>query len=1537
MKRLLCRISLIVWVFILSLNGFSQINDLIGLPLDCYINDDTSDSLIRDDLYDSRNGSWLSPHDTIRMLVVFAELVYTDTIPDPSLDWVNHYWDAHQLPIWADSLFAAYDTTDFSYKRVTKYFQYASSNDHIVLGDYLMAPTNNGVFSISTQNGIINATEIATAVNNQLQSGFVTKHGLSSFNEFDTWTPNNKGLPKIKNGNNEWDYVVFLIRNSVFPNNPNGYMTGGESVSLLNHNIDYYCMICAGDSKNPTHVIRHEYAHSLLGGNNFHTCGGGRSDSYNYWIPQTGGWALLGLYGSSLMCWNAWDRYRLGWKAIGNTYDISARSSDGVTEVNGDIDISNGNGTYILRDFVTTGDAIRIKLPFIDEDREYPEWIWLENHQGVNNNNIEFDQWQFQDVTCVQDFEPGLMAYIQINSDLRESQNVHDVFDQYANYLIPLTANGLWDRDFLIDTIKNNCVSYAWVRPFIRVGENPLTGCGDQSFYSVDLDGNDSLYLDFDKKKYDQLNNWTEITNNDTLRHLFQLGHSSHSFNMDGKKKIGVGTNPSSAPLINMVGQKTQYIEAHNLRTTYLNGISIEILEQYSNGNIKVRIRFDDVDIDNDVRWCSDNIVLNEIATSSGYSLNLKNGKTLTLDRGLTATRMTKPKFFSGKKVFTSPTTLTIQPDVKIHIDTAATIKLENKSKLHFSDRSTCVIEDNGSIEVKNGTVLQMDDCTSIIIKGNGKLIARSGDTLKISPTASLVFQNGLQNLIMEQGVIIPTGYANPNDLISTGVINNDTVSSNTSWNGVNLIVNGNIVVDTNAVLNITSSMLKFADIDSRIIVKRGGKLIIDNSTLTDMCGNMWQGVEVWGDGVTHQQPVHGNYLQGYLELKNSATIENAVCAVKLWNPNNNGTGGIIRATDAVFRNNTKAVHAKNFTNYYPTTGGEAPYHGIFTNCEFVIDSDYYGYDMFYKHVDMDRVNGIKFRGCDFSVSPSAYNVSSSCIGLGAYSSGFQVDSYCENNINPCPTNSINHCTFTGFNNGIFAINEGVNAKSFIVREAIFTGNNCGIFAINTGFATIVKNEFNISTGTDCGYGIYAEEVIGFCIEENSFQPVTSFSWGESYTYGIGIFNSHGANDIYKNTFDGLTCGNLSYGVNNVPNGGFSSELLQGLTYTCNENTNNDIDFCVLKDHLTGNIQSNQGSLSLPAGNTFSGSQYHFYNDGNDRVYYHYNSYASGEIPTSSKIYRVELTGTTCSNSCISHYGGGSVIKSSKEKATLTETYEFADKEYKSLKKLYDSQVVSGIKPDIELTAQLSEFAHIRDMAAGDIIRSNLNDSVENPTELRQWLGNINNIIADRMIVASYIHEGDFTNAFALANMLPNIYNLQGEDLAGHGDYITIINLYQSLYNSSRTIYNMTADEVGVIENIAKNGYGVSKIMAKGILMELDNRYTEDYQCIDMPNAKGRDTSINTDYYDEDNDDFIINIKPNPATTWVSVEYKLPEKSSKATATIINTFGMKVIEVNLEGSHGTKTIDLSSLPMGVYIVKIRMADGKEFSERIVKE
>lgn len=114
MKRFYYWISPIVLVFLLSNTAYSQIDNWLDYSLDCTDDFNISDTLNRNVLFNSRYGWSLSPHDTIRMLVVFAELDYTDTTIDPSINWHNHYWDAHSLPIWADSLFAAYDTTDFS-------------------------------------------------------------------------------------------------------------------------------------------------------------------------------------------------------------------------------------------------------------------------------------------------------------------------------------------------------------------------------------------------------------------------------------------------------------------------------------------------------------------------------------------------------------------------------------------------------------------------------------------------------------------------------------------------------------------------------------------------------------------------------------------------------------------------------------------------------------------------------------------------------------------------------------------------------------------------------------------------------------------------------------------------------------------------------------------------------------------------------------------------------------------------------------------------------------------------------------------------------------------------------------------------------------------------------------------------------------------------------------------------------------------------------------------------------------------------------
>lgn len=96
-------------------------------------------------ILDSRNGWRLSPHGQIRFLIAFVELEYADPDLDPALNGTPE-WPVGHLPMWKDDLLEYNAPTGLSSKSLTKYYQMASSNSQIVLGDYLVAPDNGGVF-----------------------------------------------------------------------------------------------------------------------------------------------------------------------------------------------------------------------------------------------------------------------------------------------------------------------------------------------------------------------------------------------------------------------------------------------------------------------------------------------------------------------------------------------------------------------------------------------------------------------------------------------------------------------------------------------------------------------------------------------------------------------------------------------------------------------------------------------------------------------------------------------------------------------------------------------------------------------------------------------------------------------------------------------------------------------------------------------------------------------------------------------------------------------------------------------------------------------------------------------------------------------------------------------------------------------------------------------------------------------------------------------------------------------------------------------
>lgn len=1488
-------------------------------PIAECLNEDTDNEYIqnRDGIYcDSRNGYELSPHGALHVLLIFAEIEY-DIHPenDPNPNGTTN-WPAGAFPVWKDTLFDATIPNNGQYQGlVTQYFKEASFGDYIVLGDYLIkGNNNNSIFKIKESDGYTytraagnNAeTILCNKINQEMNNTMVTAHG-NGIGFFDIWTTTEHGEAKITpsiDNPHKFDYVIFIWRNRIYNDknmNNTGYSGTGSNLNLFGYGIDY-CMNIGTFSRCPTIIIRHEYAHGLLGYNNFHTAGGGKQT--DYFIPFTGGWSLLGLSGSSLQCCNAWDRYRLGWKPSGCSFDIGTHDSNNTNYVNGDLNTLNvsDTGVYYLRDFIQYGDAIRIKLPYTDSLSEYQEYLWLENHTGSTSI---FDKWQYeQNYTCVDNFSGGLMSYIQIDKNTRVSNVQNDVYGGYGGYTRPLIANGFYDRLYESDSTFCFCVYWDSTNAFIRNLPNPFTGGSDEEKYAFDRNHDDSL------EYTDMLDNFIEKTDNNIyLDSLYTLGHNSHIFTINGNNKIGISTNPSTATMMNMVRPyKQSYQDNKNLRTTYLNGISIEILEQNANGNIKVRVRFDDVDIDNDVRWCSDSIVLNEIPTTSGYSLNVKPGKTILLAQGLTATRMTDPITFFNQKVFASPTTFTIQPDVSIHLDTTARIVLDSlsNSKIHFSERSSCVIENNAAIVVKSGTVFQMDDCSTLTIRGMGKLIVENGAELRISNHAFFDFANGTQNIVLGNNVTIHEGYANPLALISPE-IGNTQINGLVVWNGYNKIVRGVITVNNGATLKLVSSFLRFEDDHCGIIVDRGGKLIVDGSTLTAVChntDNMWKGIEVWGNTSQHQFSVNNAYLQGCLELKNGAIIENAICAVKLDRTNYRCyAGGIIHATDAVFRNNAMAVDAPHsYTNINPVSGAEEDYNGKFENCTFTINDDYPGTETFNKHVNMSSVNGITFKGCVFDVNQNITGVSPECMGICANNAGFKVIANCQDGIIlPCPDYGLIRSTFTNFYNGIYSSFIGSNSRSLRVENAVFANNTIGIYADNIGFATIVGNEFNIPDIAECNYGIYANNIMDFCIEENAFSNESDNCSND--ILGIGIFNSASVNDIYLNTLTNLTCGNLACGVNNITLG---NNVFAGLTYTCNHNVGNDGDFCVLRQNHHGGIDMSQGSELLPAGNTFSGSIYHFYNDGDYDIYYYHNSTNAYEIPDPTKTKHVNLRPVTYFNACNSHYGrdGGGVLKSPKEIAELEKIYKTSDDPRE------------------------------RYRAAGDIVRSYIHDTVVNYAELRTWLGNMHNINADRMIVASFIQEGDFANALKLASALPAVYGLQGNGLTDHNDYMRLLYLYQNLYNSNRTIFEMTSVESTMVDDIAQNGVGNSKSIARAIVREVSGRDAETNYCSTLPSQIIRSSA---DYVDNpiENTDFTVSVSPSPASSWATFEYHLPNNLSKATITIINSLGVRVLEFDINDNKGNKTIDLRDMTTGVYLYVVKCGDNVKTGRLVI--
>jgi hypothetical protein len=668
------------------------------------------DSLMQ--FQDSRNGYILPVSGHIRILVVFAEVIY-DTGTDPCPPGGTKEWPAGNLPQWKDLLFDPYPSQNPNGK-VSAFFHEASFGGYQVTGDYLINPDNPEKpvqikFSerISTSKILEKASEF---------SAFKTQNSFS-VQDFDLWTLTHTGHEKhtpSRDNPLRYDHVMIIIRNSNYPSNLSGWTAARSAGRLFGYENNTYSFFCTYGHF-PFHILLHEYSHMLFGGNNFHAGGShSKKAGAGYFISLQGGWGMMGAAGKAFLTANAWERRRLGWKPVEKNFYISCLDSSGTLNISSDLDATNtkDQGVYLLRDFQTTGDALRIRIPHLPDD-VFPQWLWIENHQTKRNNNSEFDVFQYETQPCVEKALPGLYLYMQID---KEEMSGKKIFSGHADYLRFMPANGMYDFVFGDTMVRNTCVNDLKYYPYIFLSrlQNPFSGNHElEAVCNTAIIQKDRLTPD------DYVPPVIRKTTGGYVANLPNNGTADLPLRMGGKTKAGIGTNPSTAPMITNVSSGNELFgtKRPNNRVVYLNGISLEILPDPSpvDGGIYVRVRFDDYMISQHMRWCADTIVLPSGTVNAPRVLSVQNRVKLHIDRGLTPTKMINPENISNQLVFTNPTTFIIKDNAVLHLYPGSELLIDNGSDVIVSHTGKIIMEKGSKITVRRNSKLTVKNPESII------------------------------------------------------------------------------------------------------------------------------------------------------------------------------------------------------------------------------------------------------------------------------------------------------------------------------------------------------------------------------------------------------------------------------------------------------------------------------------------------------------------------------------------------------------------------------------------------------------------------------------------------------------------------------------------------------------------------------------------------------------------------------------------------------------------------------------------------------
>ncbi len=757
-------------------------------------------------------------------------------------------------------------------------------------------------------------------------------------------------------------------------------------------------------------------------------------------------------------------------------------------------------------------------------------------------------------------------------------------------------------------------------------------------------------------------------------------------------------------------------------------------------------------------------------------------------------------------------------------------------------------------------------------------------------------------------------GYTYFKDTVVSGVV---------TWSG-NKMINSNLTIDSLATLTVMDTL--YIANNSRIIVRPGGKLVVDGGTLTSACsGEMWQGIDVVGDRTKRQLAQY----QGTVELRNGTRIENAHCAIKtgLGDDNWLTTGGIVKVDSAFFVNNRRSVAFLSYTNH--NAGGEViDNQSHFYRCTFTVNDDnLFGQDngSFIDHVTMWEVKGVEFLGCTFN-NLTTGNTGDRHHGIYSLDAGFTVDTYCTELYNSCecPETRATYNSFSGFTTAVEVDNSGKQQPVYINR-AWFENNSTGIRIDANNNATVIRCDFDLQyvpVVSTVNTGLYLNNCHGYKVEENRFHKSSKI---QSLT-SMGILvdnNGKLMNSIYRNFFD-----TLDYGVFATRNNG---NQRSGLILSCNEYGNCTYSIYV---GLDATIAQTQGNINQGVDNKFLfGQTSSLYNIGSFQLnYYHssnniFNLYNPTGVATESNIATLNpCTSTLCDNG-IPGGGGGQFLASFQSDMNAYTTA------------LANQSPADGTDGGVDET--LSEMVHALSETYYNAVRTLLADTVLDLNELEQWHTVAQPIADPYSLTETRFMMGysePFVNTDADDAELANYADFHAMKLALRNNINDNMDNADNVDNNNSpdiNWYALTDAQIVQLQTIAERNAGRASVMAKGVLCFFFGICYDDDLLVN-DNADNNDNNGGAETRNakaaQQNGETHLNVYPNPTDDILYVEMS---GAGIQSVGLYDLQGRVVGANNYSPLQGNAAINVRGVPAGVYVLRVTDENGKEYRRKVV--